>query len=77
MKSGPRSWLPRQELLADLHQQSGGEDLKSTLDVAPAVAAAIVRRRTENGAYKSIDDLTQVPGITAGTIEARKDRLIF
>jgi len=53
------------------------KDLESTLDVAPAVAEAIVRRRTEHGAYTSIDDLTQVPGVTARAIEARKDRLIF
>jgi competence protein ComEA len=53
------------------------KDLETTLDVAPAVAAAIVRRRTEHGPYTSIDDLTQVPGVAAATIEARKDRLIF
>ena len=53
------------------------KDLESTLDVAPAVAEAIVRRRTERGAYKSVDDLKQVPGLAADTIEARKDRLIF
>ncbi len=53
------------------------KDLETTLDVAPAVAAAIVRRRTEHGTYTSIDDLKQVPGVAAGPIEARKDRLIF
>lgn len=53
------------------------KDLESTLDVDPPVAEAIVRRRTENGTYKSIDDLKQVPGVAASAIEARKDRLIF
>jgi len=53
------------------------KDLASTLDVAPAVADAIVSRRARTGAYTSIDELAQVPGITAGTIESCKDRLIF
>ena len=53
------------------------KDLESTLDVAPAVAEAIVRRRTERGAYTSVDDLKQVPGLGAATIDARKDRLIL
>ena len=53
------------------------KDLESTLDVAPEVAEAIVRRRTEHGIYKSIDDLEQVPGVAASAIEARKARLIF
>lgn len=53
------------------------KDLESALDVAPAVAEAIVRRRTEKGNYKSIDDLKQVPGVPAAAIEARKDRFIF
>jgi competence protein ComEA len=53
------------------------KDLESTLDVAAAVAEAIVGRRTEQGDYKSIDDLKQVPGVAAAAIEARKDRFIF
>ena len=61
----------------DLHQQGSREGSRAPLDVAPSVAEAIVRRRTETGAYKSIDDLKQVPGVTASAIEARKDRLIL
>jgi competence protein ComEA len=53
------------------------KSLESTLDVAPLVADAIVRRRTESGAYTSIDDLTHVPGLAADAIEARKDRFVF
>jgi competence ComEA-like helix-hairpin-helix protein len=51
--------------------------LESTLDVAPEVADAIVRRRAEAGAYKSIEELKQVPGVSAATIDARKDRFVF
>jgi len=53
------------------------KELESTLDVAPAVAEAIVARRSERGAFKSIDDLKQVAGVAAAAIDARKDRLIF
>jgi competence protein ComEA len=53
------------------------KELESTLDVAPPVAEAIVRRRADRGPYASIDDLEKVPGVVATAIEARKDRLIF
>ena len=53
------------------------KDLESTLDVAPLVAAAIIRRRAERGAYMSIDDLKQVSGLAADAIDARKDRFVF
>jgi competence protein ComEA len=53
------------------------KDLETTLDVASAVAEAIVRRRIEHGNYTSIDDLEQVPGVAAPAIEARKDRFVF
>jgi competence protein ComEA len=53
------------------------QDLASMLDVAPAVADAIVGRRAERGRYKNIDELMQVPGVAAATIEPRKDRFVF
>jgi len=53
------------------------ESLATTLDVAPEVAEAIVRRRTDKGPFKTIDDLKVVPGVAAASIDARKDRLIF
>jgi competence protein ComEA len=53
------------------------KDLASTLDVAPAVAEAIVRRRADNGNYTSIEDLEKVPGVAAAAIEARKERFVF
>ena len=56
--------------------KAAAQDLESTLDVTRAVADAIVRRRGER-AFASVDDLKQVPGLTANTIDDRKDRLIF
>ena len=53
------------------------KELESTLDVAPALAEAIVKRRAEKGNYTSIDDIKRVPGIDAAGIDARKDRFVF
>ena len=53
------------------------ENLATTLEVAPEVAEAIVRRRTDKGPFKTIDDLKAVPGVVSAAIDARKDRLIF
>ena len=53
------------------------KDLASKLDVPAETADAIVRVRTEKGKFKSIDELKQVPGLDAATLDARKDRLIF
>jgi competence protein ComEA len=57
--------------------KANAKDLESTLDVAPAVAETIVRRRAEKGNFTSIDDLKQVAGVAAAAIDARKDRFIF
>ena len=53
------------------------KELESTLDVAAALAEAIVKRRAEKGNYTSIDDIKRVPGIDAAGIDARKDRFVF
>jgi competence ComEA-like helix-hairpin-helix protein len=53
------------------------EDLHTTLDVPLDVAEAVVRRRTEKGPFRSIDDLKAVPALPAASVEARKDRFIF
>jgi competence protein ComEA len=53
------------------------KDLQTALDVTPAIADAIVRRRTEKGDFKAVEDLEAVPGLAAATVEARKDRFIF
>lgn len=51
--------------------------LASTLDIPATVAEAIVKRRDENGVFKSVDDLKKVPGLDSGKVDARKDRLVF
>ncbi|MEO8661322.1 MAG: helix-hairpin-helix domain-containing protein [Bryobacteraceae bacterium] len=51
--------------------------ISPVLDVSDAVAEAVVKQRTVNGKYKSLDDLKQVPGIDPARLEARKDRITF
>jgi competence protein ComEA len=52
-------------------------DLEATLDVPAGVADAIVTRRTDNGEFKTIDDLKQVPGLDAGKVDAQRARIVF
>jgi competence protein ComEA len=47
------------------------------LDVTDSVAETIVKRRTANGPFKTIEDLERVPGLDAVKLEARRDRLLF
>ena len=53
------------------------KEIATMLGVSPEAADAIVRRRTDNGEFQSIEDLKRVSGIAAAAIEARKERLIF
>ena len=52
-------------------------DLESGLSLTRSEAAAIIQYRTQNGSFKSIEDLKKVPGVDAAKIEAKKDRLTF
>ena len=52
-------------------------DLESAMTLKRSQAAAIIRYRTANGDFKSIEDLKKVPGVDVAKIEAKKDRLIF
>ena len=40
-------------------------------------AAAIIAYRAKNGAFKTVDDLKQVPTLDAAKIDAKKDRITF
>ena len=52
-------------------------EIEVVLAIASSQAAEIVRYRTENGAFKDLDSLKKVPGIDAGVLEDRKDRIAF
>ena len=52
-------------------------ELESRLSLRRSQASAIIKYRSENGNFKSIDDLKKVPGIEPDKIEAKKDRVVF
>jgi competence protein ComEA len=43
--------------------------------VGPSKAEAIVAHRTAHGAFRSVDELTEVKGIGLATIEQNRDRI--
>ena len=53
------------------------KDLESALSVPADVAEAIVAYRTERGDFKTIDDVTKVPGLGADQLDRQKARLVF
>lgn len=52
-------------------------DLEKQLEITSKEADAIVKYRTDKGAFKTIDDLKNVPDLDFKKIEAKKDRLAF
>ncbi len=52
-------------------------ELEASLGVSRAESAAIVQYRTQKGAFKSIDDLKNVPGLDYKKIEAKKSLVSF
>src|SRR3990167_2639500 len=48
---------------------------RELLGIGAVKASAIVEYRTANGAFASVDDLLEVKGIGAATLEKNRDRL--
>jgi competence protein ComEA len=57
--------------------KASAADLESGLGLTAKEAAAIVKYRTDHGAFKEVDDLKKVPDLDFKKIEAQKDRLAF
>jgi competence ComEA-like helix-hairpin-helix protein len=57
--------------------KASAADLARDLGLTEKEAAAIVKRRTDNGAFKGLDDLKKVPDLDFKKIEAQKERLVF
>lgn len=52
-------------------------DLVAQLSITSKEADAIVKYRTDNGAFKVLDDLKKVPDLDFKKIEAQKDHIVF
>ncbi len=48
-------------------------ELTEIKGIGPSKAAAVLRYRTEHGAFQSIEDIMKVPGIKEGTFNKIKD----
>ena len=51
--------------------------LESRFSLKRSEASAILKYRTANGPFKTIEDLKNVPGIDFAKIEAKKDSVVF
>jgi competence protein ComEA len=57
--------------------KASAADLETGLGLTGKEAAAVVKYRTDKGAFKTVDDLKKVPDLDFKKIEAQKDRLVF
>ena len=57
--------------------KASAKDLATGLEISAHDGEAIVRYRAEKGPFKSVQELTQVPGIDAKKIESVQDRIEF
>ncbi|MBG99310.1 MAG: hypothetical protein CMN58_03060 [Solibacterales bacterium] len=70
-------WFPAEKLPPLNVNKARAIQFESRLSLKRSEAARIIRYRTENGDFKSIEDLKKVPGVNAAQIEAKKDTLVF
>jgi competence protein ComEA len=52
-------------------------DLETALLLRRSQAKAVIQYRSQNGDFKSIDDLRKVPGLDFRKIEQKKSRIVF
>jgi len=52
-------------------------DLESLMSLTRTQAAAVIKYRTEKGAFKTVDDIKKVPGMDASKVDAKRDRITF
>ena len=51
--------------------------LESRFSLKRSEASAILKYRTANGPFKTLDDVKKVPGVDFAKIEAKKDTIVF
>jgi competence protein ComEA len=52
-------------------------EIASVLEITPDQADAIVKYRTANGDFKTIDDLKKAPGLETAKLDTKKDRVVY
>ena len=52
-------------------------ELESGLTLRRSQAAALIKYRTENGPFKTLEDLKKVPQLEPDKIDAKRDRIAF
>jgi competence ComEA-like helix-hairpin-helix protein len=53
------------------------KEIEAGLSFTPAAAEAVVKYRTDNGAFKSYEELQKVPGLNATLLEEQKKNIVF
>jgi len=64
-----------QEAAVNINAASAEELAAGLAGVGPSKAMAIVRYREQFGAFESVEELTEVQGIGAATLEQNRSRL--
>ena len=57
--------------------KAAAKEIENGLSLSAKEAEAIVQYRTEKGAFKSLDDLKNVPGVEYAKIEKKKEKVTF
>jgi len=60
----------------DINQADAPRLAENIVGVGPVLAGAIVAYRTENGAFQSIEELLEVPGIGPKVLENNEETLL-
>jgi competence protein ComEA len=56
---------------------ASAQEIQDGLSLSVKDADAIVRYRQENGTFKELRDLANVPGVDTGKIQEEKDNIVF
>tara|TARA_R110002096_G_scaffold152824_2_gene316032 strand:- start:990 stop:1226 length:237 start_codon:yes stop_codon:yes gene_type:complete len=64
-------------LAVNVNTAPAEEIAKQLNGIGTAKAEAIVSYRTQNGAFKTLQDLTKVKGIGAATVDKNRDNIEF
>lgn len=56
---------------------ASAKEIETGLSFTAAESEAVVKYRTEKGAFKSYEELQKVPGLNAGLLEEQKKNIVF